>query len=77
MNETFSIDPTVSAVVNVLMTLVGVGAGSTAEFTTLLGQGPAQKIVAGFGLAMALLSAFNTWLHSYSAPVAGPAVSNG
>ena len=70
-----SVDPKVSMWLNVLVSVVAALTGATAMFTDLFGQGPAQKVAAGLGLAGLVLGAVNTTLHAYSAPVSGPGVS--
>lgn len=68
------LDPKISMWLNILGAVVGVGATATAQLTDLFGSGPAQKIVAGMGLAATLFGAVNGALHGYSPPVAGPGV---
>ena len=66
------LDPFVSAVFNILIAFCGALAGATASLTDLFGQGPAQKIVAGVGIASSVLGALNGALHGYSPPTSGP-----
>lgn len=70
-----SVNPKISMWLNVLASVVAALTGATAMFTDLFGQGPAQKVIAGIGLAGLVLGAVNTTLHAYSAPASGPMVA--
>jgi uncharacterized membrane protein YuzA (DUF378 family) len=69
-----SIDPKVSTLINLVITVLGALAGASAEWTSLFGQGKSQQIVAVMGMAVTVLGAVNTGLHGVSSPVAGPLV---
>jgi hypothetical protein len=62
----FSINPNVSALLNVGVAVAGALGGATAEFTTLLGQGPGAKMAASAALAALLLGSVNSALHGLS-----------
>ena len=66
-----SINPNISAALNVGVAVTGALAGATAEFTTLLGQGPAAKAAAVAGLAALVLGAVNSALHGLSSDKPG------
>ena len=70
-----SVDPKYSMWFNILASVVSALMGGAAMFTDLFGQGTAQKVMAGLGIAGLVLGAINTGLHNYSAPVSGPGVS--
>ena len=53
----------VSTWVNVGVMICSALAGAATLFTDLVGQGPAQKIVAGISIAGLVLGAINTALH--------------
>jgi hypothetical protein len=68
------INPSLSMWLNIVATVLAALTGSAAMFTDLFGQGPAQKIMAGIGLAGVVFGAINTTLHANSSAQAGPAV---
>ncbi len=74
MNAT-GLDPKVSMYINLTLAILGVLAAGSAAETTLFGGGLTQKIVAGAGMGVSLLSAINIALHGYSASASGPMVS--
>ena len=69
-----TVDPKTSAILNIVITIVAAIAALGADFTTVFGEGAAKEIVSIASMAGVILGAFNTALHSISAPKAGPLV---
>jgi len=70
-----TIDPKISAILNLVLAVLGGLAGATAAWTSLLGQGQAEQVIGIIGLAVTVLAAINAGLHGLSSPKAGPLVS--
>jgi len=69
-----TVDPKVSAWVNLVISVLGFVAGAGALLSPIFGTGTTEQIVGIAGLALGVLGAINTALHGVSAPVAGPLV---
>jgi hypothetical protein len=68
------ISPNTSALLNLLVAVLGALGSATAEWTTLFGQSSAQQIVAGIGITVTIISGVNAALHGVSSADAGPLV---
>lgn len=62
-----NIDPKISAILNIVIAVLGVVAASTAYFTGVFGEQTGQAIVGTAGFALALLGAVNGTLHGLNA----------
>lgn len=69
-----TIDPKTSAVINLLLAVLGAVSASTAEWTTIFGSGTAQQIVGIAGAAATVVGVFNAGLHGVSSSSSGPLV---
>ena len=68
------IDTKISMYLNIALAVLGALAASSAQLTTLFGQGEAQAIISLCGLFVGVLGAINAGLHGYSSPAPGPGV---
>lgn len=68
------VSPTISAVINIAIAVLGVVGTLTAELTTLFGSGNAQAIVSIAGVAASVIGIVNGALHGVSSAKAGPLV---
>lgn len=71
-NSPWTLDPAISMYINIIVSVVGGLSTAGATLTDLFGTGPAQKIIAGAGLASLVFGSVNAALHGYSPPTAGP-----
>ena len=65
-------NPSIAMWINIAATVISGLTAATAELTDLFGQGPAQKIAAGIGIAGIVIGSINTALHATSPQIAGP-----
>lgn len=71
-----TIDPKVSAILNVIVAVLGVLGTLTAQLTTIFGSGTADTIVTVSSLTVTIISAINSALHGVSSAKPGP-LTNG
>ena len=67
-----TIDPKVSAILNLIVAIAGFLAASAALLTPIFGDSATHTIVAVCGLLVGLWSAVNAALHGVSSPEKGP-----
>lgn len=70
------VDPKVSAILNIVVAVLGVLGTCAAQLTTLFGQGQAQTIITVASLTVTIIGAVNGGLHGISSPTAGPLVKS-
>jgi hypothetical protein len=71
-----TVNPRTSAIINVVLAVLGIIAGMTAQLTPVFGAGTTQLIVTTAGSVVTLYGIINGTLHGVSAPVAGPLVKS-
>lgn len=70
-----SVDPKISAWINIIIALLGATGALSGDLTNIFGSGTAQHIVTVAGAAAAVLGTVNTALHGLSSAQAGPIAS--